>query len=454
MQLLDKFSSMKSKIDELESKTINFEKETNSKLNSIKSTISIIESIAAKIDKFSVETENKLKNFEDRYKSMELQLERKVDKFESQTDKFDKWIKDLEDKNTKDEKKRDKAISDLIETVAKETEENKKKIKELSFELKDKHDKLETWIVKTDKQNSSLFEGKTKQITDVQKSLDELRRNFDDKQKELQKTLLVTATDQDIKDLKEDIGGIKEKMKKLVQKDDVAEIKRATVGIDKIVADSLSDIRNEFDEIKKKMTHFAEFEKIRQSFAEMKVDVASTEAGLQRTVEELSQKIDMMKESVGTSAEFKQLADQDFALRTKIEDVDSKVSQGLDKVLTGFESLGEIFANKQELNMNLSEMTNELKNLQQAVQKVDRRHLDLEKQIILREDLKDKATQESAQEALSKVYDMINEFNQQKGVSMEILEEFKILKEQIITTQNAIVELNQFVQRTASPGAY
>ena len=114
--------------------------------------------------------------------------------------------------------------------------------------------------------------------------------------------------------------------------------------------------------------------------------------------------------------------------------------------LKEFEELGDIFANKQELTMSMNEIRTELMSTQQLLNKLDEKHTELEKQIVVREDLKDKATKEKAEEAISNIYSMLDEFNAQKKTSQELKEEFQILKEQIITTQNALVELNSSIQ--------
>ena len=53
---------------------------------------------------------------------------------------------------------------------------------------------------------------------------------------------------------------------------------------------------------------------------------------------------------------------------------------------------------------------------------------------------------ERTEEAMSRFQTMINEFQQQLEAGAAMQKEFKDLKQQMILTQNAIVELNQFVE--------
>ena len=450
-QLLDKIAAMKAKVDELEKRSSVFEKDTDSKINNIRSAISIVENIAGNLDKMSTEVETKMKGIEEKARANELRLERKLEQFETNTEKFEKLIKETESKNTKDEMRRDKTSEEVSVSILKEAEDNKNKIKQLALELKEKQDKIEKWLDKSEKQTLATFEEKNKQLVTISTALEEFRRNFDVKQKEMNKIIIKTASDEELASVKAELDRLKEHTATLAPKTEFNEIKRATVGIDKVIEESLSDIREEFGEIKQKMSHFADVEKLNKSFSELKMDVASTESGIQRRFEDLSQKVELLKSDIGASGEFKILAEQDQVLRSKIDAVEKKVKEGLGSTLSGFERLGEVFANKHEFSMTSNEMSNEIKQLQKIIAEIDRRHLELEKQIITREDLKDKATREKAEDALSKVYEHLEGLQAQRQVTDEIREEFQILKEQIILTQNAIVELNAAMHKIASP---
>ena len=452
-QLLDKIASMKAKLDDVEKRTTVFEKDTDSKLNNIKNAISIVENIAGNLDKMSTEVESKMKSIDDKAKANELRLERKLEQFEINTEKFEKMIKETESKNTKDEMRRDRSAENVSEVIVKEAEENKNKIKQLALELKEKQEKIEKWLDKSEKQTLATFDEKTKQLTVLAGAIEEIKRNVDIKHKELSKTLLVTATDEELASVKSELERLKEHTSTLISKSEFHEVKKAAVDIDKIISESLSDIREEFNDVKHKMSHLADIEKINKSFAELKMDVASTESGLQRRIEDMNQKIEMMRDGDGSSEQVRTLTEQNNALRSKIESVERRLKEGLSSTLDGFEGLGEAFANKHEVSLNLNELSSEIKQMQQTIYGMEQKHNELSKQMSVREELQPEPApaQENMEATINQIYGYMNEFSAQKSMVQEMQEEFQILKEQIIITQNAIVELNSAMHRMIAP---
>ena len=72
------------------------------------------------------------------------------------------------------------------------------------------------------------------------------------------------------------------------------------------------------------MKGLAELSRLHENFAELKMDVTSTEAGLKRELDEAKQKIGFMEQTLEKAPQFQELAVQDKALRANIERIEAK----------------------------------------------------------------------------------------------------------------------------------
>jgi chromosome segregation ATPase len=244
---------------------------------------------------------------------------------------------------------------------------------------------------------------------------------------------------------------MKKELSDKVSEVDVEKLKKATENIDDVIENSLGDIRHEFDEIKNKMKGLAETQNLHKSFAELKMDVASTESGLNRRFEELQQNIELLKEEAEKYPRFEELAGQDRALRAHLEKLEAKFDVDFEKMLNEFEKLGTIFAKRSEVEMTVSEIKNAVERTEDIARELDGKHTELEKQIVVREDVADKNISDRVNEALAQMQYMFEEFQKQRKKSEDIDEEFNVIKEQIITTQNALMEMNAFLQEQMRP---
>ena len=413
MELLEKLAAMKKKTDELESKTDSMSKELTVQLNGVKNELLIIKELNSKLDSLSLKFSHEAENTTDRINNIEGNVKRNLSNFVVGFEKYNKSLAE--------------AQSNLLE---------------LNSKLK----KMEDWTDEIDKKIVDSDGKETKSVKEFAASLEIIRKDAEKSEKELRKILLETPTDKDVKEIRTDMLKLKKELSDKVSEADVEKIKKATENIDEVIESSLTDIRQEFNEIKTRMKGLAETQSLHKNFAELKMDVASTEAGLNRRFEELQQNIELLREDAGKYPRFEELAGQDKALRAHLEKLETKFDVDFERMLNEFERLGTIFAKRSEVEMGASEIKNAVERTEDMVRELDGKHTELEKQIVVREDVKDKNVSDRINEALAQMQYMFEEFQKQRKRSEGIDEEFNVIKEQVITTQNALMEMNAFLQ--------
>lgn len=414
MELLEKLAAMKKKVGELEVKSTSLERDFSNQLKSIKGEMSIMRDLTVKLDKVSLKSANDSESFSEQLKALDIQVNKK-----------------LSDMDTGKEK-----IAKLSKEVDSQLSEFQSKIKDIISFMGD-----------AEKKKSESFSKESKRIAELESTIEKIKKDFEKSEKEMKKILFDTPTDRDLKDVHSDISKINKELSGKVSDKDVEKIKKATKQIDEIVADSLKDMRFEFEGIKAKMKEMVELKNLHKHFAELKMDVTSTEAGLKRQIDEIQQTIGMIKQDTGRYPDFNVLAQQDQALKKHVESLDKRFDVDFKAVLEELEKLGSVFAKRSEVEMNAAEVRTVLDKTTQMMKELDRKHIELEKQIVIREDTKDRDVANKVEDVYSQAQYMFDNFNENRETMQRIDEEFKILKEQVILTQNAIMELNSFIQQ-------
>jgi len=219
---------------------------------------------------------------------------------------------------------------------------------------------------------------------------------------------------------------------------DVQQAKKLEMDIDKIVEDNLKDIRVEFDDIKKKMMGLVGVEKLHQHFAELKMDVTTTDAGLRQMIHDLKQKVETIKDDMDAYPKLNELVEQDKDLFAKIKLLEEKTNTDFNVILKEIEKLGEIFSSKHEADMRFNELRSTIDRVQQTVANIDKKHTMLEKDVLAREG----ATEQSLQSTVNQLQVQVQNLARRFEPTEQLQEELEILREQLIMTQNALVELN------------
>lgn len=418
MELLEKLAAMKKKVDELDSKINSISKESNLQLNSLKGELLAIRELTSKIDSLSLKFSHESEHTANRLNGVENNVKKNLSNFASGIGDYNKNFSQVESTFSQ--------MNSEIKKIEERTEELEKRAMESGS--KD-----------------------SRSVKEFASSLDSLQKNVERYEREMKKILLETPTDKDVRELRAEMLKLKKELSDKVSEVDVNKIKKATDNIDKVIESSLSDIREEFDEIKTKMENLVELQNLHKHFAEMKMDVASTEAGLNRRMEELQQNVEMIKDEMEKYPQFEVLSGQDKALRAHMEKLETKFDVDFEKMLNEFEKLGTIFAKRSEVEMSVSEIKGTVDRIEDMMRELDGKHMELEKQIVIREDAKDQNVSDRVNEALAQVQYMFEEFQKQRKRTEDIDDEFNVIKEQIITTQNALMEMNSFLQEQMRP---
>jgi chromosome segregation ATPase len=277
------------------------------------------------------------------------------------------------------------------------------------------------------------------------------------KESELKHYSLDKKLDDASKDIKNEIVELKNKIKDAEDRMSKSEKKYDTslsklsaeaqqsrkleTDIDKIVEDNLKDIRGEFDEIKKRMMGLVGLEKLHQHFAELKMDVTTTDAGLRQIIHDLKQKVDTIKDDMDAYPKLNELVEQDKDLFAKIKLLEEKTNTDFNVILKEIEKLGEIFSSKHEADMRFNELRSNMDRMQQTITNIDKKHTMLEKDVLTREGYTEQSVQATVTQLQSQVQNLARRFEPTE----QLQEELEILREQLIMTQNALVELNSFL---------
>ncbi len=176
-----------------------------------------------------------------------------------------------------------------------------------------------------------------------------------------------------------------------------------------------------------------DIEGLHKQFVGLAMDVSSTEAELKKRMDELQRKNRMLEQDIR-----KKLADG-AAAGPVVAGADGSVTnikKEMEKITTGY-------ARKSEVNTAIKETNAAFRKI---VQDFDSKQVELQNIISAEGEARMQRLNEKTEEAMSRVQHMINEFSQQMDSAVAMHKEFKDLKQQMILTQNAIMELNQFVE--------
>ena len=172
-------------------------------------------------------------------------------------------------------------------------------------------------------------------------------------------------------------------------------------------------------------------EGLHKQFVGLAMDVSSTESELKKRMDEIQRKHRMLEQDMR-----KKLAAGDGAPGPVGEAGLTSIKREVEKITTGY-------ARKSEVNTSIKETNAAFRKI---VQDFDSKQAELHAVLADEAEARSQKQNEKTEEAMSRFQHMINEFQQQLDAGAAMQKEFKDLKQQMILTQNAIMELNQFVE--------
>ena len=176
-----------------------------------------------------------------------------------------------------------------------------------------------------------------------------------------------------------------------------------------------------------------DIEGLHKQFVGLAMDVSSTETEMKKRLDELQRKNRMLEQDIR-----KRLIASEGAgpVAAGADASMASIRREMEKITTGY-------ARKSEVNTSIKETNAAFRKI---VQDFDTKQAELRAILSAEGDAHIQKQNEKTEEAMSRFQHMINEFRQQMEASVEMQKEFKDLKQQMILTQNAIMELNQFVE--------
>ena len=170
-----------------------------------------------------------------------------------------------------------------------------------------------------------------------------------------------------------------------------------------------------------------DLETLRKQFSGLAMDVSSTEAELKKRLDEVTQKLAAREGTAGAEG---------------VEDAGGGATEGgelkheVDRIVAGY-------ARKSEVNTAIKETNAAFRKI---VQDFDQKHVELRGQVTSEVETRLQKLGDRTEDVMSRIQHMINDFQQRMEGHLGLNQEVKDLKQQMILTQNAIMELNQFVE--------
>ena len=176
-----------------------------------------------------------------------------------------------------------------------------------------------------------------------------------------------------------------------------------------------------------------DIEALHKQFVGLAMDVSSTETELKKRMDEIQRKNRMLDQEMR-----KKLIAADGAgpVTAGADASVGSIRKEVEKITTGY-------ARKSEVNTAIKETNAAFRKI---VQDFDTKQVELRNVIAADAEARIQKLHEKTEDAMSRFQHMINEFQQEMDASAGMHKEFKDLKQQMILTQNAIMELNQFVE--------
>ena len=190
---------------------------------------------------------------------------------------------------------------------------------------------------------------------------------------------------------------MQDKMDSFSTRKDVSDLRSNLIKFDDILKNSIKQFETQTAEFDERLNRFVEYDVLHKHFGEIKVDLATTEGNFRKIVEDLKNEVDELKSEAENYPKIGELQEQHVDLIGRLKNLEKKTDFDFGKILSEIEKLGAIFAKKSEF----SALSKEINNIERSMG---------------------------------------------PKIMQQLQSELEILKEQVIHTQNAIVELNSFIQ--------
>ncbi len=286
-----------------------------------------------------------------------------------------------------------KKTVDVISSLGGKEVEIEKLSKRIDEESSTNKTKIKNIEEKVEEKLNSIFK-------DIEKVEEWLKENEEKKEKELNKKLSKLATKEEVEEIASKFSKIDKSLKEKIEHIDAAieRIKRTD--------EKLKETDKKLAETDKRL---ASIKVLQESFGKLKMDIAATEGELESRINEITKKIETLQLSVGKYPSPKELADRDLELAEKIRNIESRLGPDFEVVLDGFKKIKHTFAKKEDFENAIEELNERISSMESKIEAED-------------------STAEIA----------------------ELKKDLEVLKQQVITTQDAIVELNAFIRQKMS----
>jgi peptidoglycan hydrolase CwlO-like protein len=219
----------------------------------------------------------------------------------------------------------------------------------------------------------------------------------------------------------------------------MSSIKESALKLEKELKNVVQESQRNISNIDERLKSFVEHSTLHKHFGEMKMDLATTESAFKQMTEELKAEMERIRSEYQNLPKLRGLEEQNLDLMRKLKLVEDKMNNDFDKVLAEIQKLGQIFARKAELaaydgRLNVFE------------REVNQREQEFNNRIKQRLERLNSQLISVVQDRKGLSREALAELKSSKAMSEQLQAEMGILKEQVIQTQNAIVELNAFIQ--------
>lgn len=338
-------------------------------------------------------------------------------------------------------------LKDKIDSTETEIKEIKSLLKQKTpddetRELYKKIDLISSKINETKKDMaamSSSIEELWKKQKDVDARLDYSKKFFEAKTQEISAGFDRITAETDKK-----LGRILEQILETSRKSSsVDERNSKEIGKLKIESELLikqiEGVKNSINEINSFSKKFASNEQLHRHYSELKMDLATTEGKHDQQIEGLAKELSMIKSETGGLPKLKELDNADVALLRRIKELETKVSNELSGFTREFKEFEKIFAKKEDVRQIVKEEQVEIGDIDSRINQISEELNDSVEVINTKIDEQQKIAETTNRELEGQVSEY--------GAAIEQLRaELKVVREQVIVTQNAIVELNSFLR--------
>lgn len=379
--------------------------------------MSLIEKLSSIKDK-TAETEKRISSIEKQVNELNSR-EKQINELNSRLNNVDHIIKKISDIDSR--------MNDLTKKIEQKVSSDEKRVQNFESQVKSFESQVKSFESQVSK-FESLSRGNEKQHETTMKELGSKITASEIRIKELESQLnsklskfvdetrkfegvtknqenirekLETQMDNILETLTKNQKDMESQMESFSTQKDVSALRSNLLKFDDILKAAMKQHENQIANFESRLNQCVENDALQRRVGELKVDLATTEGNFRKMVEDLKEEMDEIKGEEENYPRIDELQEQNIGLVNKLKAFEQKTNTDFDKILFEIQKLGSIFAKRGDV----AAIDNKINTLAASV-------------------------------------------NPQALYQLQ--SELETIKKQIISTQNALVELNSFIQENLS----